>query len=82
MEKSKLGIAKELLAAGIFVGALAGGYVFAGLMVLYVLLKEDVQMALKVNRRISGFNKLSTFRRRSFAAALNDKNRHSEDEVK
>ena len=43
MEKSKLGIAKELLAAGIFVGALAGGYVFAGLMVLYVLLKEDDQ---------------------------------------
>ncbi|NEX02887.1 hypothetical protein SAMN04487829_2707 [Pseudobutyrivibrio sp. NOR37] len=43
MEKSNLGIAKELLAAGIFVGALAGGYVFAGLMVLYVLLKEDDQ---------------------------------------
>jgi uncharacterized membrane protein len=43
MEKSKLGIAKELLAAGIFIGALAGGYVFAGLMVLYVLLKEDDQ---------------------------------------
>ena len=51
MEKSKLGIAKELLAAGIFVGALAGGYVFAGLMALYVLLKEDDQwlkeMAIK-----------------------------------
>ena len=43
MEKSKLGIAKELLAAGIFVGALAGGYVFAGIMVLYVLLKEEDQ---------------------------------------
>ena len=43
MEKSKLGIAKELLAAGIFIGALAGGYVFAGAMVLYVLLKEDDQ---------------------------------------
>ena len=43
MEKSKLGIAKELLAAGIFIGALAGGYVFAGIMVLYVLLKEDDQ---------------------------------------
>ena len=43
MEKSKLGIAKELLAAGIFIGALAGGYVFAGMMVLYVLLKEDDQ---------------------------------------
>ena len=51
MEKSKLGIAKELLAASIFVGALAGGYVFAGLMALYVLLKEDDQwlkeMAIK-----------------------------------
>ena len=43
MEKSNLGIAKELLAAGIFIGALAGSYVVAGIMVLYVLLKEDDQ---------------------------------------
>ena len=41
MEKTKLGISKQLLAAGIFVAALAGGYVATIICVLYVLLKED-----------------------------------------
>ena len=41
MEKTKLGISKELLAAGVFVAALAGGYVAVIICTLYVLLKED-----------------------------------------
>lgn len=41
MEKAKLGISVSLLAAAVYLLGLVGGYIITGLLVGYILLKEE-----------------------------------------